>query len=149
MLLDLINNGLVLQNRTVVCEVDFGGLFGKLDNSATGVLIALLEGLKGGDSLASKTKRRCNFGPVELERCTSLERRYILAMIGREGDESIGRALWSETASAPLTSTTIASTQQLEGQLNDRTYSGCHYDEVGTIESGDLEETEVVGCRQN
>jgi hypothetical protein len=77
MLLNLVNNGLVLQNRTVVCEVDFGGLLGELGYSATGILVALLEGLEGGDGLAAKTEGGGDFNPVELERCTSLERRYV------------------------------------------------------------------------
>jgi hypothetical protein len=75
MLLDLVDDGLVLQDGTIVSEVDFGGLFGELGHSATGILVTLLEGLEGGDGLAPETKRAGNFGPVELERCTSLERK--------------------------------------------------------------------------
>jgi hypothetical protein len=77
MFLDLINNSLVLQNRTVVCKVDFGGLFRELGYSATGILVALLEGLEGSDGLTTETEGGGDFGPVELERCTSLERRFV------------------------------------------------------------------------
>jgi hypothetical protein len=55
MLLNLINDGLVLQNRTVMCEVDFGRLFGELGYSATSILVALFESLEGGDGLTAKT----------------------------------------------------------------------------------------------
>jgi len=88
MLLNLVNNGLVLQNRTVVCEVDFGGLLGELGYSATGILVALLEGLEGGGGLAAKTEGGGDFNPVELERCTSLERRYV--SYDRRRDERFG-----------------------------------------------------------
>ena len=91
MLLDFINNGLILQDRTVVCKVDFGGLLGELGYSTTGILVALLEGLEGRDSLAAKTEGGGDFGPVELQRCTSLERNR-LAVIEPEGDESSGTA---------------------------------------------------------
>ncbi len=74
MLLDLVNDGLILQDGTVMSEVDFGRLFGELGHPAAGILVALLESLEGGDSLATETERAGYFGPVELERCTSLKR---------------------------------------------------------------------------
>jgi hypothetical protein len=77
MLLNLLDNGLVLQNRTVVYEVDFGGLFGELGHSATGIFVALLKSLERGNGLAAETEGGGDFGPVELERCTSLKRRYV------------------------------------------------------------------------
>ena len=64
-------------------EVNFGGLFGELGYSATGIFIALLERLEGGGSLAAETERGGDFGPIELERCTSLEKNT-LAMTGWE-----------------------------------------------------------------
>jgi hypothetical protein len=76
-LLDLINDSLVLQKRTVVSEVDFGGLLGELGYAATGIFVTLFECLEGGDSLTAETEGCGDFGPVELERCTSLKRRYV------------------------------------------------------------------------
>jgi hypothetical protein len=72
-LLNLVDDGLVLQDGTVVCEVDFRWLFGQQLNPTAGILIALLKGLEGGDGLASQTKGAGDFRPVELESCASLE----------------------------------------------------------------------------
>jgi hypothetical protein len=72
-LLNLVHNGLVLQNGAVVCKVDFGWLFGQQLNPTAGILIALLEGLEGGGGLTSQAKGAGYFRPVELESCTSLE----------------------------------------------------------------------------
>jgi hypothetical protein len=44
-LLNLVDDGLVLQDRAVVREVDLGGLFGELLDATAGIFIALLEGL--------------------------------------------------------------------------------------------------------
>jgi hypothetical protein len=55
-----------------VREVDFLRLFGENLNSATGVLVALLEGLEGSSSLATETEALSYLCPVELECCTSL-----------------------------------------------------------------------------
>ena len=82
MLLDLVDDGLVFQDRSVVREVDFRWLLGEKGHSATGILVALLEGLEGGDGLAAKTEGGGDFNPVELERCTSLEE-SLLAMNGK------------------------------------------------------------------
>jgi hypothetical protein len=71
-LLDLVDDGLVLQDRAVVREVDLGGLFGELLHSAAGVFVALLEGLEGGGGLATEAEGAGYFGPVELEGCASL-----------------------------------------------------------------------------
>ncbi len=53
-------------------EIDFLRLFGENLNSATGILVALLEGLEGGGGLATETKALGYLCPVELECCTSL-----------------------------------------------------------------------------
>lgn len=74
MLLDLIDDGLVLEQRAVVREVDFLGSFGKDLNLAAGVFIALLEGLEGSSGLAFETERLGHLHPVELECCASLRR---------------------------------------------------------------------------
>lgn len=74
MLLDLINDGLVLQDGAVVREVDLRWLLGKDLNAATGIIVALLECLEGGGGLASESEGLGDFRPVELECCTSLER---------------------------------------------------------------------------
>jgi hypothetical protein len=75
MLLDFVDDGLIFEDGTVVREVNFRGLFGELGHSAAGILVALLEGLEGSDSLATETEGAGDFGPVELERCTSLQRK--------------------------------------------------------------------------
>lgn len=72
MLLDLIDNGLVLKGRAVLCEVDFLGLLGEELHPAAGVFVALFEGLEGGDGLAAEAEGAGDFGPVELEGCTTL-----------------------------------------------------------------------------
>lgn len=53
-------------------EVDGGGLLGQKLNLAAGILVALLEGLEGRDSLAAESQRAGDLGPVELEGCASL-----------------------------------------------------------------------------
>lgn len=70
-LLDLVNDGLVLQDGAVVGEVDGGRLLGQLLDLAAGVLVALLEGLQGGDGLAAEAQGRGDLDPVELESCAS------------------------------------------------------------------------------
>ena len=72
-LLNLVHDGLVLQNGAVVCKVDLGWLFGQQLNPTAGILIALLEGLEGGGGLTSQAKGAGYFRPVELESCASLE----------------------------------------------------------------------------
>jgi len=57
-----------------VREVDRRGLLLQLGDLAAGVLVALLEGLQGGDRLAAKAQRAGDLGPVELEGGASLFR---------------------------------------------------------------------------
>lgn len=71
-LLDLVNDGLVLQDGAVLGEVDGGGLLRQLLDLAAGILVALLEGLEGGDGLAAEAQGRGDLDPVELESCASL-----------------------------------------------------------------------------
>lgn len=71
-LLDLLDDGLVLEDGSVGGEVDGGGLLGKGLELAAGVLVALLEGLEGGNGLAAEAQRAGDLGPVELESCASL-----------------------------------------------------------------------------
>lgn len=72
MLLDLVDDGLILQDGSVVCEVDLCWLFRQYYDLATGVFVALLKGLEGGDCLATETEGGSDFGPIELECCTAL-----------------------------------------------------------------------------
>lgn len=65
-LLNLVNDGLILEDGTVLGKVDLGGQFGQLLDLALGVLVARLEGLQGGDRLAAQAQRGGHFGPVEL-----------------------------------------------------------------------------------
>lgn len=71
-LLDLVDDGLVLEDGAVVGEVDGGGLLRELLDLAAGVLVALLEGLQGGDGLAAEAQGLGDLDPVELESCASL-----------------------------------------------------------------------------
>jgi hypothetical protein len=71
-LLNLVDNGLVLQDAAVVGEVDGGSLLGQQLDLAAGVLVALLESLEGGDRLTTQAEGGGHFGPVELEGGASL-----------------------------------------------------------------------------
>ena len=71
-LLDLVHNGLVLQQGAVVREVDLGGLLLEGLELAAGVVVALLEGMERGDGLAAEAERGGDLRPVELNRCASL-----------------------------------------------------------------------------
>lgn len=73
-LLDLVDNGLVLEGRAVGGEVDGGGLLRELLDAAAGVVVALLESLQGGHGLAAETQRAGHLGPVDLESGASLGR---------------------------------------------------------------------------
>jgi hypothetical protein len=65
--LDLVDDGLVLEDTAVVGEVDGLGLLGQDLDLAAGIIVALLEGLQGGGSLAAEAEGGRNLGPVELE----------------------------------------------------------------------------------
>jgi hypothetical protein len=71
-LLDLVDDGLVLERGAVGGEVDGGGLLREQLDLAAGILVALLEGLEGGDGLAAEAQRAGDLGPVELESSASL-----------------------------------------------------------------------------
>lgn len=71
-ILDLVDDALVLEDGAVVREVDLLGLLGEDLNAATGVLVALLECLEGGGSLAAESETLGDLCPVELESCASL-----------------------------------------------------------------------------
>lgn len=86
MLLDLVNDGLVLQHAAVVCEIDFLGRFGEDLDTAAGVVVALLEGLERGGGLPSKTEGLGDGGPVEFECCASLEGEMLAWEGGDEGE---------------------------------------------------------------
>lgn len=65
--LDLVDDGLVLQDAAVVGEVDGLGLLGQDLDLAAGVVVALLEGLERSGGLAAEAERGRNLGPVDLE----------------------------------------------------------------------------------
>ncbi|KAI6775732.1 hypothetical protein HG530_002490 [Fusarium avenaceum] len=71
-LLDLIDDSLVLEDGSVLGEIDGGGLLREVLDLAADVLVALLEGLQGGDGLATETEGAGDLGPVKLESCASL-----------------------------------------------------------------------------
>lgn len=74
MLLNLVDDGLVLEDAAVVREVYLLWLLGEDGDAAAGILIALLKGKEGGGGLASESKGGGDCGPVELECCASLKR---------------------------------------------------------------------------
>lgn len=55
-LLGLVNDGLVLQDRTVVVEVDGGGLGGMGMSQSLGLAVAFAESLESGDGLYNSVK---------------------------------------------------------------------------------------------
>lgn len=67
MVLNLVDDGLVLQRLAVVGEVDSLRLFREYSDFAAGIVIALLEGLEGCCGLAAKAERAGDLGPVDLE----------------------------------------------------------------------------------
>jgi hypothetical protein len=67
-----VNNGLVLEDGAVVGEVDSRRRLGELLESATRILIALLERLEGGDGLAAESEVGGDCLPVKLESCATL-----------------------------------------------------------------------------
>jgi hypothetical protein len=71
-LLDLVNDGLVLEKGAVVAEVNRLGLLGKDLDLAARIVVALLEGLEARGSLATEAEGGADFSPVELERGGSL-----------------------------------------------------------------------------
>lgn len=73
-LLNLVDDGLVLERRSVGGKVDRRRLLGQLLNLAASVFVSLLEGLEGGDCLTAKAQRAGNLYPVDLESCASLFR---------------------------------------------------------------------------
>jgi len=72
-LLDLVDDGLVLQDRAVVREVDGRRLLRQRLHPAAGIFVALLERLEGGYGLPAETERAGHLVPVELEGCTTLQ----------------------------------------------------------------------------
>jgi hypothetical protein len=67
LLLDVVDDSLVLENAAVVLEVDGRSLLGEDGDFATRVVVALLEGLESGSSVALKAQLRADLCPVELE----------------------------------------------------------------------------------
>lgn len=67
-----VNDGLVLEGRAVVAEVDGGWGLGQLLELAAGIFVALLEGVEGGDGLATEPEARGDCLPVKLESCATL-----------------------------------------------------------------------------
>ena len=73
LLLDVVDNGLVLEDAAVVVEVDGLGLLGEDGDLAAGVVVALLERLQSGRSVATEAELLAELGPVELEGCATLQ----------------------------------------------------------------------------
>ena len=73
MLFNLVDNGLILEDGPVVCEVDFLGLLREQRYATAGIFITFLEGLKGCNGLAAEAEGIGDFGPVELKGCAALK----------------------------------------------------------------------------
>jgi hypothetical protein len=61
-LLSLIDDGLILEDGTVVGKVDGGGLGSKLGMETLGVGVSFPESLKGGDGLCAQQRERLRRG---------------------------------------------------------------------------------------
>ena len=72
LLLDVVDDGLVLEDGAVVREVDVLGLLGEDGDLAAGVIVALLERLEGSGGVSLETELLGQLGPVELEGCAAL-----------------------------------------------------------------------------
>jgi hypothetical protein len=73
LLLDVVDDGLVLEDAAVVAEVDVLGLLGEDGDFAARIVVALLEGLEGGGGLALEAQLRAELRPVELEGSAALQ----------------------------------------------------------------------------
>lgn len=95
-LLNLVDDGLVLQHGAVVREVDLGGLLLEGLELAAGVIVALLEGMEGGDGLAAEAERGSDLCPVELDRGVALFGRRKISSFSRfrESNASPRRDNW-------------------------------------------------------
>lgn len=72
-ILDLVDDGLVLQGSAVIVKVDGLRLFRQRLHLAAGVVVALLERLQRRSRLAPKAQGAGHLGPVNLERGTTLQ----------------------------------------------------------------------------
>jgi hypothetical protein len=72
LLLDVVDDGLVLEDAAVVLEVDGLRLLGEDGDLAARVVVALLELLESGSSVALKAQLRADLCPVKLEGGASL-----------------------------------------------------------------------------
>lgn len=73
MALEVVDNGLVLQDLAVVREVDLLGLLGKSLEFAAGFVVAFLEGLEGGRRLAAEAEGAGDLDPVDFESGAALD----------------------------------------------------------------------------
>ena len=72
LLLNVVDDGLVLEDTAVIGEVNGLRLLREDGNLAARIVVALLEGLEGGGGLTLETKLRSELGPVELEGSAAL-----------------------------------------------------------------------------
>lgn len=73
LLLDVVDDGGVLEDGAVVGEIDLLGLLGQDLNLAARVVVALLEGLKGLGGGATEAEFGAQVGPVDLGGGAALE----------------------------------------------------------------------------
>lgn len=72
LLLDVVDNGRVLEDLAVVGEVDRLGLLVQQLDLAAGVIVALLERLQGLGGGSLEAELGADFGPVDFESCAAL-----------------------------------------------------------------------------
>lgn len=86
LLLDVVDDGLVLQDAAVMGEVDGLRLLGEQLNFATGIIVALLESLQGGGGAAFEAELAGKFRPVEFEGGAALQRASLRLVFGVQLD---------------------------------------------------------------
>ena len=72
MALDLVDDGLVLEDGAVVLEIDRLGRLGEDLDFAACVIVSFLEVGEGGCGLAFEAERGADLGPVDFESCAAL-----------------------------------------------------------------------------
>lgn len=107
LLLDVVDNGRVLEDLAVVGEVDRLRLLVQQLDLAAGVIVALLEGLQGLCRGSLETELSADFGPVDLEGCAALWVRPVVSCCCCFCGRVTGA--W------------------MEGGESSRTYSDCHF----------------------
>jgi len=98
--LDLVDDGLVLERRAVVVEVDGLRRVGQHLDLAAGVVVALLEGLQAAGGLAAEAEGGGDFGPVDFQGGAPLVGRRLQVRLGSGDDGGAADAWFGLTVAA-------------------------------------------------